>query len=172
VPWRIRFRDGFLALCAVKNWLDDRSGFWTRNVQQRDSIGKIFDRRAAFVALYLWACMAFVVYLKYKRHELTLRQVIRSAKSSVLCPSQVKRPALRLSPFLGQRLLRESMSNDDDGANKAIRDQYRAIGEVRPIRVPVLATEDKFLSAGDASPTARRIRAIVAGVHTQAPYLA
>jgi hypothetical protein len=71
---------------------------------------------------------------------LTLRQVLRSAKATYV------------PEFLRQRLLRESMSDDDDSANKAISGEYRAIGEARPIWMPALAIKDKFLAAGNTSP--------------------
>jgi hypothetical protein len=84
VPGRIRFRCPLFALCAVKNGLYGRSRFGTRSVQQRDSICKILNCSAAVVALDFWSRMAFVVYLKYKRHGRTLRQVVCSARATCL----------------------------------------------------------------------------------------
>src|SRR6202162_4817838 len=49
---------------------------------------------------------------------------------------------------LGQRLLRESMSDHDDSPHKPIRDEYRAVGQARPIGMPIFVVEDNFLAAG------------------------
>jgi hypothetical protein len=81
VPRLTLFWQDFLAPGAVKNGLYNRPGFRTRSVQQRNSIGVILDRCPAVVAAKLRAQMAFVVYLKYKRHKVTLRKLVRSASA-------------------------------------------------------------------------------------------
>src|SRR5580693_7178858 len=49
---------------------------------------------------------------------------------------------------LGQWFLWESMPDHDKGTNRTTGDEYRAVGEVRPIRMPVFVIEDKLLAAG------------------------
>ena len=66
---RTRILQAFFTVCTMKNRLDNRSGLWILNIQQRSSPGIILNGCTAAVAPYFRGYTALVVYLKYKRHE-------------------------------------------------------------------------------------------------------
>jgi hypothetical protein len=109
-----RFLGLLLATCATKDRLYYRSGLWVWRIEYGNSVGVILNHSSARIAAYLWACMAFVIYLEYKCHErqTTVRFHGQQTASGL--------PELRTEPWNSARLIHRPRFPDRNSPRYAI----------------------------------------------------